>query len=172
MTSDSNPFSSITIRIPIRTVVTSNNSLCYCCLLPPPIFLDLFLPLLLPSLFILCFNHTDCFFCARTSLKDHSASESNRHHRILPSANQRPLTELPAVTDVMFWYQPEAASASFSSSFNNIRKMRWPLPSIPYPPEQAGYWSPVTSTLNWCEEVGLIDSHNGSNWAGHPMNQH
>ncbi|KAM5431442.1 alkaline ceramidase ydc1 [Microsporum ferrugineum] len=23
---------------------------------------------------------------------------------------------------------------------------------IPYPPSQAGYWSPVTSTLNWCEE--------------------
>jgi hypothetical protein len=27
------------------------------------------------------------------------------------------------------------------------------LPSIPYPPSQEGYWSPVTSTLNWCEEV-------------------
>ncbi|MCJ1401137.1 hypothetical protein MMC11_004349 [Xylographa trunciseda] len=26
------------------------------------------------------------------------------------------------------------------------------LPSIPYPPSQDGYWSPVTSTLNWCEE--------------------
>ncbi|EGD86661.1 hypothetical protein H112_05167 [Trichophyton rubrum D6] len=24
--------------------------------------------------------------------------------------------------------------------------------NIPYPPSQAGYWSPVTSTLNWCEE--------------------
>ncbi|KAJ5183643.1 ceramidase [Penicillium capsulatum] len=30
--------------------------------------------------------------------------------------------------------------------------MLWPLPSIAYPPEQAGFWSPVTSTLNWCEE--------------------
>lgn len=26
------------------------------------------------------------------------------------------------------------------------------LPSIPYPPAGDGYWSPVTSTLNWCEE--------------------
>lgn len=26
------------------------------------------------------------------------------------------------------------------------------LPSFPYPPSQDGYWSPVTSTLNWCEE--------------------
>ena len=28
------------------------------------------------------------------------------------------------------------------------------IPSIAYPPAQDGYWSPVTSTLNWCEEVG------------------
>ncbi|KAF2089062.1 alkaline ceramidase [Saccharata proteae CBS 121410] len=26
------------------------------------------------------------------------------------------------------------------------------LPSIPYPPAGDGFWSPVTSTLNWCEE--------------------
>ncbi|KAL2828919.1 ceramidase [Aspergillus cavernicola] len=26
------------------------------------------------------------------------------------------------------------------------------LPSIPYPPSKDGYWDPVTSTLNWCEE--------------------
>ncbi|KAI2918451.1 hypothetical protein CBS63078_3013 [Aspergillus niger] len=26
------------------------------------------------------------------------------------------------------------------------------LPHIPYPPSREGYWSPVTSTLNWCEE--------------------
>ncbi|KAK4957825.1 alkaline ceramidase ydc1, partial [Elasticomyces elasticus] len=26
------------------------------------------------------------------------------------------------------------------------------LPSIPYSPAGEGYWSPVTSTLNWCEE--------------------
>ena len=31
---------------------------------------------------------------------------------------------------------------------------RW-LPSIPYPPSQDGYWSPITSTINWCEEVSL-----------------
>ncbi|KAL2012909.1 hypothetical protein VTN00DRAFT_434 [Thermoascus crustaceus] len=30
---------------------------------------------------------------------------------------------------------------------------QWPYPPfIPYPPSKAGYWSPVTSTLNWCEE--------------------
>jgi dihydroceramidase len=29
------------------------------------------------------------------------------------------------------------------------------LPSIPYPPEQDGWFSPVTSTLDWCEEVRL-----------------
>jgi dihydroceramidase len=26
------------------------------------------------------------------------------------------------------------------------------LPRIPYPPSRPGYWDPVTSTLNWCEE--------------------
>lgn len=26
------------------------------------------------------------------------------------------------------------------------------IPSLPYPPSQEGAWSPVTSTLNWCEE--------------------
>ncbi|KAK5168093.1 alkaline ceramidase ydc1 [Saxophila tyrrhenica] len=26
------------------------------------------------------------------------------------------------------------------------------LPSIPYAPEQGGYWDPITSTLDWCEE--------------------
>ncbi|KAF2156038.1 alkaline ceramidase [Myriangium duriaei CBS 260.36] len=26
------------------------------------------------------------------------------------------------------------------------------LPSVPYPPLKKGYWEPVTSTLNWCEE--------------------
>ncbi|KAE8354071.1 ceramidase [Aspergillus coremiiformis] len=31
--------------------------------------------------------------------------------------------------------------------------LQWPaLLFIPYPPSKAGYWSPVTSTLNWCEE--------------------
>lgn len=29
------------------------------------------------------------------------------------------------------------------------------LPSLPYPEEQDGYWSPVTSTLDWCEEVRM-----------------
>lgn len=33
------------------------------------------------------------------------------------------------------------------------------LPSIPYPPSRDGYWHPVTSTLNWCEEVGPIPEY-------------
>lgn len=31
------------------------------------------------------------------------------------------------------------------------------LPSIPYPPAQEGAWSPVTSTIDWCEEVRQVD---------------
>ncbi|KAJ5823278.1 Ceramidase [Penicillium robsamsonii] len=30
--------------------------------------------------------------------------------------------------------------------------MSWSLPFFPYPPAKDGYWEPVTSTLNWCEE--------------------
>ncbi|KAJ5476416.1 Ceramidase [Penicillium sp. IBT 31633x] len=30
--------------------------------------------------------------------------------------------------------------------------MTWSLPFFPYPPAKDGYWEPVTSTLNWCEE--------------------
>ncbi|KAJ5640514.1 hypothetical protein N7528_000139 [Penicillium herquei] len=30
--------------------------------------------------------------------------------------------------------------------------MWWLLPSFPYPPSKDGFWNPVTSTLNWCEE--------------------
>jgi dihydroceramidase len=27
------------------------------------------------------------------------------------------------------------------------------LPSIPYPPDREdGYWAPITSTIDWCEE--------------------
>jgi dihydroceramidase len=33
------------------------------------------------------------------------------------------------------------------------------LPSLPYPPEQDGYWSPVTSTLDWCEENYVVTSY-------------
>lgn len=32
------------------------------------------------------------------------------------------------------------------------------LPSIAYPPEQHGRWSPVTSTLDWCEEVSGLET--------------
>lgn len=30
--------------------------------------------------------------------------------------------------------------------------MAFQWPSIPYPPSQEGFWAPVTSTINWCEE--------------------
>jgi len=32
--------------------------------------------------------------------------------------------------------------------------MGFRLPAIPYPPArpEEGYWAPVTSTINWCEE--------------------
>jgi len=33
----------------------------------------------------------------------------------------------------------------------------WSL-GIPYPPAGTGYWSPVTSTINWCEEVCYLDA--------------
>lgn len=63
--------------------------------------------------------------------------------------------------DVMCWYS--AALASSSASTSTLRgnfsfepdhfTMQWSLPFIPYPQAKSGYWSPVTSTLNWCEEV-------------------
>ncbi|KAJ8116732.1 hypothetical protein OPT61_g1908 [Boeremia exigua] len=33
------------------------------------------------------------------------------------------------------------------------------LPSLPYPPEQDGYWGPVTSTLDWCEENYVVTTY-------------
>ncbi|KAJ5972219.1 uncharacterized protein N7479_002137 [Penicillium vulpinum] len=30
--------------------------------------------------------------------------------------------------------------------------MPWSLPFFPYPSAKDGYWEPITSTLNWCEE--------------------
>lgn len=32
------------------------------------------------------------------------------------------------------------------------------LPALRYPSEQKGYWEPVTSTINWCEEVEALHS--------------
>jgi hypothetical protein len=31
------------------------------------------------------------------------------------------------------------------------------VPSFPYPPAGDGVWSPVTSTINWCEEARKLD---------------
>ncbi|KAH7388786.1 alkaline ceramidase-like protein [Pyrenochaeta sp. MPI-SDFR-AT-0127] len=33
------------------------------------------------------------------------------------------------------------------------------LPSVPYPPEQEGLWSPVTSTIDWCEENYVVTQY-------------
>ncbi|KAJ4367502.1 alkaline ceramidase ydc1 [Neocucurbitaria cava] len=33
------------------------------------------------------------------------------------------------------------------------------LPSIPYPPEQEGWWSPITSTIDWCEENYVVTQY-------------
>ncbi|KAF1837209.1 alkaline ceramidase-like protein [Decorospora gaudefroyi] len=33
------------------------------------------------------------------------------------------------------------------------------LPSIPYPPEQDGWFSPVTATLDWCEENYVVTQY-------------
>lgn len=43
----------------------------------------------------------------------------------------------------------------FVLSWSNLnpRNMYSWLPSFPYGPPAEGYWAPVTSTLNWCEEV-------------------
>jgi len=44
-----------------------------------------------------------------------------------------------------------------TGSFTNAAMPSW-LPSIAYPSPRNGYWGPVTSTLNWCEEVCHIAS--------------
>lgn len=36
---------------------------------------------------------------------------------------------------------------------NQEARMSHFLPYFPYPPVRDGFWSPVTATLNWCEEV-------------------
>jgi hypothetical protein len=36
---------------------------------------------------------------------------------------------------------------------NPRRDVMVKLPSLPYGPSKEGFWSPVTSTINWCEEV-------------------
>ena len=41
---------------------------------------------------------------------------------------------------------------------------QWPLPFVPYPSSKDGYWSPVTSTLNWCEEVNIPFSFPFISW--------
>lgn len=45
---------------------------------------------------------------------------------------------------------------TFARTASEASVMASMLPSIPYPPSRDGYWSPVTSTLNWCEEVRRI----------------
>jgi dihydroceramidase len=52
------------------------------------------------------------------------------------------------------------------SLYLSYLQMTWSLPSFPYPPAKDGYWEPVTSTLNWCEEV----SHPAQGEANHSTN--
>lgn len=44
-------------------------------------------------------------------------------------------------------------SVAYTYSTPPAEKLIMLLPSFPYPQPKDGYWSPVTSTLNWCEEV-------------------
>lgn len=56
-------------------------------------------------------------------------------------------------------------------SLEVYRIMTWSLPFFPYPPAKDGYWEPVTSTLNWCEEVCsrewpiITDIHRNRNYS-------
>jgi hypothetical protein len=71
-----------------------------------------------------------------------SASKCSRFHRLRFRAVQLGPGLLESYAAVL----NKAAAAEMAS---------W-LPSIPYPPPgQHGFWEPVTSTLNWCEEVSL-----------------
>lgn len=47
-----------------------------------------------------------------------------------------------------------AISKHFLATSHARKSMPSWLPSIPYPPARDdGYWAPITSTLDWCEEV-------------------
>ena len=56
------------------------------------------------------------------------------------------------VIDVISRGSPYSLLSSTFESFGLSNIMAWSL-SFPYPPSKEGYWAPVTSTLNWCEEV-------------------
>ena len=67
---------------------------------------------------------------------------------------------LPSVTLVYFSKFPYLALSTFTRGGRGEHPIsvpstmpQWPLPFVPYPSSKDGYWSPVTSTLNWCEEV-------------------
>jgi hypothetical protein len=55
--------------------------------------------------------------------------------------------------DQVFYIFFKFIISSFSLYSASMSALLSHLPSIPYPPEQDGYFSPVTSTLDWCEEV-------------------
>lgn len=67
---------------------------------------------------------------------------------------------LPSVALVYFSKFPYLALNTFYQRWTRRTSIsvpstmpQWPLPFVPYPSSKDGYWSPVTSTLNWCEEV-------------------
>lgn len=69
---------------------------------------------------------------------------------------------LPSVALVYFSKFPYLAPNNFYQRWTRRTSIsvpstmpRWPLPFVPYPSSKDGYWSPVTSTLNWCEEVNI-----------------
>ena len=66
-----------------------------------------------------------------------------------------------------------AESFTHSSLFPTLvySIMPWSLPFFPYPPAKDGYWEPVTSTLNWCEEVCTRSDAYRENYANIPFPQ-
>jgi hypothetical protein len=77
--------------------------------------------------------------------------------RHLKFENQPPISELHNLFDAEQTFQELVyLSISFLNYFDQVyfkvvMALVWPY--ISYPSEQAGFWDPVTSTLNWCEEV-------------------
>jgi hypothetical protein len=49
--------------------------------------------------------------------------------------------------------QPKNSPLKVSTELLSKHSMGHWLPFFDYPPLKEGYWLPVTSTINWCEEV-------------------
>lgn len=87
-------------------------------------------------------------FSLLLSVTGHVARCTNSFHQsILP----RLCT--PIATSFLKVPCPSELRQSFRCTYGRVAEMPAWLPSIDYPPSTEGYWHPVTSTLNWCEEV-------------------